>query len=251
MSTKDSSSTSSGSKTSSGTSTQSKGASPETPATRPAPGAATSTSAPGAGTEGAQSGPAPSSPLSGDQVREALLTRGVRPSGNTAAGLAASPEPAPKAERETAKEPADAEDLGSILEAGSNSEAQGAAAAFTPSGSLPYAHVPSPTGPMPASVSGTPEAAQTGVDAMVEATLPRTSARRRLSDEDIAGLTKPELRAIAYDRGYDTEGTFGRSGLIRKFQAAQEEDKSLVDDAPAETATSKVTAPAVSGGSRT
>jgi hypothetical protein len=55
-----------------------------------------------------------------------------------------------------------------------------------------------------------------------------TSARQKLTRETILTMSKPEIRAVAHDRGYKLRGQGqGRRVLAENFLAAQEQDTSL------------------------
>lgn len=53
-----------------------------------------------------------------------------------------------------------------------------------------------------------------------------TRSRRRLTKEDLEGMSKPEIAAVAHDRGYQKIG-FGRSSMITNFLEAQKDDTTL------------------------
>lgn len=101
-------------------------------------------------------------------------------------------------------------------------------ALFTRNGSVELNMVPSPTGPIPASLITDEKARQAALDATVASVRqgPRRNSRLRLSREQLERMSPAEVRAVAHDRGYDI-GEGGRRGLVNKFYTAQQDDDSL------------------------
>lgn len=48
----------------------------------------------------------------------------------------------------------------------------------------------------------------------------------KIPDEVLEGMSSADLRAVAHDRGYDLGNDGGKTVSLRRFQAAQSEDKS-------------------------
>lgn len=160
-----------------------------------------------------------------EQVKKDLIADHTTPTAATASGLAALG--SPKGEN-IAKDPEGVNPgEGDAIRPGAGPIGQQAEAAFfTRNGSIPANTIPSPSGPVPASVIADKETRERAIKAAREGA--RTS-RRRVSDELAARMSPAELRAVAHDRGYEgVEG--GRSAVLRKFLDAQKKDESLDDD---------------------
>lgn len=54
-------------------------------------------------------------------------------------------------------------------------------------------------------------------------------SRQKITREKILGMTKPEIKAVAHDRGYKIGADAGRKVLAERFLQAQEGDTSLVE----------------------
>lgn len=163
-----------------------------------------------------------------DEIGKALRAAGVSPSADTAAGLAARGEVKTPAHDHKGGAGADEiEDTG--IKPGEPKGAQTQPALFTPSGSIPHASVPSPTGLVPATVAGPDAEAALAAqrEGLIDSSRGKTG-RYRISDEYAANMTPAELRAVAHDRGYEIrEG--GRRALLHNFLAEQENDEGLED----------------------
>lgn len=200
-----------------------------------------------------QEPPQPSQEITHEDVRQSLIRQGIRPSGNTASGLAASP---PRVAQGTEVEPEGVEGEDNLLNPKQqNSEAQTRPAVFTSNGSLPYGHVPSPGGPVPVGVFGDKAAQQAGVDAMVQGALKGPRQRRRITQDLLDTMSKAEIRAVAGDRGYDVPDASGRGPLKSAFLKAQEDDEGVEEeqdvDARLVGATPTAPVPTTSGGTGT
>ena len=105
-------------------------------------------------------------------------------------------------------------------------------ALFVANGTIPPNMVPSNSGLVPVSASAaSPEDAekrleehQATVDAEREAAF---GIRKEISEDQIAKMSAPELRAVASDRGYDISNAAGTRGTRAAFRTAQSEDKSF------------------------
>lgn len=192
--------------------------------------------------EAPKDAPTPTRDVSHQEIRESLRKQGVRPTGNTASGLAASPQ---REIIDTAIEPEGVQGEDNLLNPGTNSDAQTKPALFTSNGSLPYGHVPSPGGPVPVAVHTNPGAQQAGVDAMVEGAIRGPRMRRRVTQDHLDVMSKAEIRAVAHDRGYDVGTASGRGVLKSKFLEHQDKDQSVEEenDATATLVSSTPTAP--------
>jgi hypothetical protein len=84
-------------------------------------------------------------------------------------------------------------------------------------GSLPHAHVPSPTGLIPASAVGDSATAL----ARHAETLKEERLAKKLTEEQLRTMNKHEIRAVAHDRGFSV-GQGGKNSVIRHFLAEQE-----------------------------
>jgi hypothetical protein len=109
---------------------------------------------------------------------------------------------------------------------------QAKAAFFTRNGSIPGNSVPSPSGPVPSSVIGDEKTREKAVEAArqgaIETHQGTRNSRYRISDEAARRMSPAELRAVAYDRGYEgVDG--GRQSVLRHFLDAQKEDEGLED----------------------
>lgn len=193
--------------------------------------------------------PAPSQEVTHEDVRQSLIRQGVRPTGNTASGLAASP---PRVAQGTEVEPEGVDGEDNLLNPRKNSEAQTRPAVFTSNGSLPHGHVPTPGGPAPVGVLGDKAAQQAGVDAMVQGALKGPRQRRRVTQDLLDTMSKAEIRAVASDRGYDVPDASGRGPLKSAFLKAQEDDDSVEEDQDVDArlvgATPTAPVPTTSGG---
>lgn len=54
------------------------------------------------------------------------------------------------------------------------------------------------------------------------------NSRQKITKEKILGMTKPEIKAVAHDRGYKLGADAGRKVLAARFLEAQEKDTSLI-----------------------
>lgn len=168
---------------------------------------------------------------SAEEARKDLIADGTTPSSATASGLAALGSPGAKS---TAKEPENAEGVvaDAVKPGAPPFGDQTTAAFFTRSGSIPGNSIPSPSGPVPASTiadEATRDAAvKAARDGARSSHLAQRNGRLRISDEAAGRMSPAELRAVAYDRGYNgVEG--GRASVLRKFLDAQKGDQSLQD----------------------
>lgn len=169
---------------------------------------------------------------------ENLKAAGVVPGGATASSLAVSESGSLEIGGEGAKhygEPGvGAEEVGedSGVNPGKAHGAQLEPALMTPSGSLPHAHIPSPSGPVPAGViadRGTrEEALRRTIKQHTDGRGRVRNSRFRLSDAEIERSSPAALRAIGSDRGYDMPDG-GRRAIQSAFRNAQKDDDSLVD----------------------
>lgn len=103
-------------------------------------------------------------------------------------------------------------------------------AIWTKNGSIPPGTVPSPSGPMPvAAVVATQEEADKKLEehkSLIESQFKNTSVR--LSEETIGRMSRPELAAVAHDRGYDMPEAGARVSRTA-FKRAQDDDEYAVD----------------------
>lgn len=144
---------------------------------------------------------------------ENLKAQGVTPNKNSASGIAASADEDP--EEDTAVE-------GTVVHEG-NSPAQTEPAIMTPGGSIPHGFVSTPSGPMPASAQGgASRLTEYGKKLASEGKRGKLHAPAKLSEEQVQKMTKPELRAVARDRGYEI-GDGGHNTLARAFLRAQDQ----------------------------
>jgi len=176
-------------------------------------------------------GPKDEGGRSTEQVKSDLAADKTPQSAHTASGLAAMGSPGGK---ETAK----TDDSNSGIKPDALQPGQGPvgdqqkAAFFTRNGSIPGGSIPSPSGPVPASVIGDEatrnaaiEAARAGAVSTHQGT---RNSRFRISDEAARRMSPAELKAVSQDRGYkDVEG--GRHGVLRKFLEEQKKDEALQD----------------------
>lgn len=149
----------------------------------------------------------------------ALRASGVQPGSGTAAAIAAAGSPGGV---ETAGESPKTAD-----------EVEAPAAVITPSGQIPHGMIPSPSGPMPAANIADPVAAQKAQDAALLSAHAHAQrglrGHRKLTREQLAGMGRAEIRAVATDRGYDL-GEGGRRVSIANFLKAQDEDELIQSD---------------------
>lgn len=116
--------------------------------------------------------------------------------------------------------------------------AQAQPAAFTTNGSLPVNMVASPSGLVPAAaVTGDPEHAAQLVRDANEARDDHIlrSGAKKLSRNQIEGMSALELRAVAHQRGYDIGEYAGSRTTRRRFIEAQGKDE-LTPSVEGETA---------------
>jgi hypothetical protein len=83
-------------------------------------------------------------------------------------------------------------------------------------GSIPHGMIPSPTGLVPASVVGAPAEALENRTKILKAEKENTD----LDEELLRTMSKPEIRAVAHDRGYRiSQG--GKNSIVRSFLQEQ------------------------------
>lgn len=156
-----------------------------------------------------------------------LKKQGVVATSNTAAGLAVSEAANPATGEHTGDEPENVPEANDSKPIGD----QARPAIMTPSGSLPVQNVATTSGPMPAAVVGDAKVAEKLVAQRDVAARGRQDrAHRELTQDQIDGMTKAELRAVAYDRGYDI-GEGGTRILRERFRQEMDGDD-LIERAP-------------------
>lgn len=129
-------------------------------------------------------------------------------------------------EREVAGEPqADLQGVKGPKNPGAGAEER---ARFTTNGTLAARLVGSPSGPVPASAR---TASKEQADRLIEQRdkdLEREAERRagfvELTEDKLASMSAPEIRAVAEDRGYDMRYRGGRQATAREFLKLQGED---------------------------
>lgn len=99
-------------------------------------------------------------------------------------------------------------------------------AKFVSNGEIPLGIVPTPTGPVPAVTQEAADAHRERIDKELQARAENKITHKRLSAETIARLPRPELRAIAVQRGYDVPEA-GTRATRAAFMAAQDADKRI------------------------
>jgi hypothetical protein len=101
-------------------------------------------------------------------------------------------------------------------------------AAFTPLGTIPAAMVSSPGGFVP--LSAIPEGDR---ENRLQSTLgkqPVGDQRQQLSEDELAALDGPSIRAIAVQRGYKDIPEFGSRSIRKHFLIAQAKDPLLFEE---------------------
>lgn len=168
-----------------------------------------------------------------EEIAAHLRERGVVPSAGSASGLAAMGSPAGE---ETAQDEAEGMDgwtPPNMLDSeGENSEAQSTPALFTSNGSLPYQHVASPSGPVPANTIADPRARKQAIEMTQAAADPakrRPRGHLRVTTDQLARMSRAEVNAVASDRGYDVPERLGRKALNERFLREQDADESVRD----------------------
>jgi hypothetical protein len=151
-------------------------------------------------------------------LSEALQNRGFVPNENTASGIAASP---PKEIVDTASK--DVEEVS----ADKNSPAQEpGTATFLQSGQLEHNSLPSNQGPVPASVTGSTEAAAQGKAHAEDVKAQQKFLYDTIDEAAVNRMGRSELTAHAEQRGYDI-GQGGTRVLRARFLEKQKEDKNV------------------------
>jgi hypothetical protein len=168
-----------------------------------------------------------------EEIAAHLRERGVVPSAGSAAGLAAMGSPAGE---ETAQEEAEGMDgwqPPNMLDSeGENSEAQSTPALFTTNGSLPFQHVASPSGPVPATTITDPKARKQAIEmtqAGADPSKRRPRGHLRVTTDVLARMSRAEVNAVATDRGYDVPERLGRRALNERFLKEQDADEFVRD----------------------
>lgn len=157
----------------------------------------------------------------GASLATALQERGIAPGGSTASGVAASPETYEKHEDTAAKSVASGEPS---AKPGENSPAQQpGTATFLINGQLEHGTLPSNQGPVPASITGSENAAAQGVAQAESVKVQQKSLYEAISDEQINRMGRSELTAHAQQRGYDL-GEAGTRVLRARFLDKQNAD---------------------------
>jgi hypothetical protein len=166
-------------------------------------------------------------PLGGEELADSLKAQGVKPSAQSASGLAAAGSPPGVDTAGKGGEGASEVGTDTILKPGKNHGGQIEPAQFVVNGSVPYDYVPSPSGPVPASVI-TDDAKRTAtVEAARQAARNATkNSLRFLTESDLQSMSPAEVRAVAWDRGYEMKDG-GRAAVRRAFAAAQDDDESI------------------------
>jgi hypothetical protein len=111
--------------------------------------------------------------------------------------------------------------------------AQAEPAIYTSNGTLPVGHVPSSSGLVPVAATGrTGQDAVKAVDDSLKSLADHENRpnNRKLSDAEIERLNAPDLRAIAYTRGYDIGEYAGARTTRRRFREQQKGDKTLTKE---------------------
>lgn len=106
-----------------------------------------------------------------------------------------------------------------------NREGQDAPAAFVVNGLQPTAMVASPGGPIPVSlVASDPQDAEQKLETRRDAVEEHPRARDQLTEEQVAALDAPALRAVAESRAYKDFPRLGTEGTRREFLRRQAGD---------------------------
>lgn len=190
----------------------------------------------------------------GAELAGALQERGIRPSGNTASGIAASPDTYEKVEDTAAKEVASGQPS---AKPGENSPAQQpGTATFLINGQLEAGSLPSNQGPVPASASGSADAAKLGVAHAESVKKQQKALYQPFTEDQVNSMGRAEVTAHAEQRGYDL-GQGGTRVLRQRLLDAQKNDEYLKESkepepAPAQTSQNvgglQIGIPAVKGG---
>jgi len=168
----------------------------------------------------------------GASLAAALQERGITPSQNTASGMAASKETYEKVEDTAAKEVASGEPS---AKPGDNSPAQQpGTATFLINGQLEHGSLPSNQGPVPASVTGSADAAAQGKAHAESVKTQQKSLYEAISEDAVNRMGRAEVTAHAQQRGYNL-GEAGTRVLRARFleQQAKDEKAAKPEEKPA------------------
>lgn len=167
----------------------------------------------------------------------AVIPKGAQTGSSTATGQAIAEEerkPIKGKERGSTQKIEGAPKTGDLGIKGASVKPQGMQkepAVYVTNGTVEPLTIGTPSGPQPvASVAATPEAAKKLIDERREQQKHelRTTGKR-LTDAQVARMTRHELHAVAHDRGYDI-GEAGSRVTRASFLRAQDEDTQLEDE---------------------
>jgi len=201
------------------------------------------------GSQRTPSGQGDSAPVQteGASLAEALQERGIRPSQNTASGMAADPATYEKHEDTAADKVASGEPS---AKPGDNSPAQQpGTATFLQSGQLEHGSLPSNQGPVPASVAGVDNAADLGKAHAESVKKQQKSLYEAFTEEQVNRMGRAEVLAHAQQRGYNLGEAGTRVLRARLLEAQDKDDKASKTDsnASADATTSAATSKNVGG----
>lgn len=104
---------------------------------------------------------------------------------------------------------------------------------FVSNGAIQPNMVPSPSGPVPISTVARSQEHANQINEsrtqQISDSYNNTSARQRITDEKLARMTRAEIAAVAFDRGYDISSAAGGRATRSLFKAAQDKDQDLED----------------------